>query len=274
MTRSTKQGTGKTTATHTHTHTQSDMLHSTCGPSQRGFPANPSQESLSLSGSLHSWNLETTEELSDLEEDSDQLCVSGLDDSVVEEREEEEKQEEGRLSHFQEDPRAEGITEKWEDEEEEELEKNGLSLAQEPVEDVVMKGGTEDRRLKGDDGMTDGNPATKGAEEEEEEKEEEREEAADSSVAEAELGETPQVNLASVANPMQGDRDEDVTATKATPTNNPRVLSAAARFLAPPPGPRVKTWAMEPANPGGVERPDEEVLSPVKVSELKKRFEA
>ncbi|XP_068448544.1 DENN domain-containing protein 1B [Clinocottus analis] len=50
------------------------------------FPANPSQESLSLSisgsGSLHSWNLETTEELSDLTEDSDWLC---LDSSVPEE---------------------------------------------------------------------------------------------------------------------------------------------------------------------------------------------
>ncbi|XP_034393411.1 DENN domain-containing protein 1B isoform X2 [Cyclopterus lumpus] len=50
------------------------------------FPANPSQESLSLSisgsGSLHSWNLETTEELSDLTEDSDWLC---LDTSVPEE---------------------------------------------------------------------------------------------------------------------------------------------------------------------------------------------
>ncbi|XP_026215612.1 DENN domain-containing protein 1B isoform X2 [Anabas testudineus] len=50
------------------------------------FPANPSQESLSLSisgsGSLHSWNLETTEELSDLTEDSDFLC---LDTSVPEE---------------------------------------------------------------------------------------------------------------------------------------------------------------------------------------------
>lgn len=70
------------------------MLHWTCAPSQRGRPANPSQESLSLSGSLHSWNLETTEELSDLEEDSDQLCVTGLDDSVVEEREEEQEEEE------------------------------------------------------------------------------------------------------------------------------------------------------------------------------------
>ncbi|TKS69012.1 DENN domain-containing protein 1B [Collichthys lucidus] len=53
---------------------------------KRGFPANPSQESLSLSisgsGSLHSWNLETTEELSDLTEDSDWLC---LDTSVPEE---------------------------------------------------------------------------------------------------------------------------------------------------------------------------------------------
>ncbi|XP_010751549.3 DENN domain-containing protein 1B isoform X2 [Larimichthys crocea] len=53
---------------------------------KHGFPANPSQESLSLSisgsGSLHSWNLETTEELSDLTEDSDWLC---LDTSVPEE---------------------------------------------------------------------------------------------------------------------------------------------------------------------------------------------
>nr|XP_046263111.1 DENN domain-containing protein 1B isoform X2 [Scatophagus argus] len=53
---------------------------------KRGFPANPSQESLSLSisgsGSLHSWNLETTEELSDQTEDSDWLC---LDTSVPEE---------------------------------------------------------------------------------------------------------------------------------------------------------------------------------------------
>ncbi|KAK5866272.1 hypothetical protein PBY51_020478 [Eleginops maclovinus] len=51
-----------------------------------GFPANPSQESLSLSisgsGSLHSWNLETTEERSDLTEDSDWL---GLDTSVPDE---------------------------------------------------------------------------------------------------------------------------------------------------------------------------------------------
>lgn len=49
-------------------------------------PANPSQESLSLSisgsGSLHSWNLETTEELSDQTEDSDWHC---LDTSLQEE---------------------------------------------------------------------------------------------------------------------------------------------------------------------------------------------
>ncbi|MED6288147.1 hypothetical protein CHARACLAT_023609 [Characodon lateralis] len=49
-------------------------------------PANPSQESLLLSisgsGSLHSWNLETTEELSDRTEDSDWHC---LDTSLLEE---------------------------------------------------------------------------------------------------------------------------------------------------------------------------------------------
>ncbi|XP_040891544.1 DENN domain-containing protein 1B isoform X2 [Toxotes jaculatrix] len=61
------------------------------GPDSHDFitkrgTTNPSQESLSLSisgsGSLHSWNLETTEELSDLTEDSDWPC---LDTSVPEE---------------------------------------------------------------------------------------------------------------------------------------------------------------------------------------------
>ncbi|XP_063332732.1 DENN domain-containing protein 1B isoform X2 [Pelmatolapia mariae] len=52
----------------------------------RRVPTNPSQESLSLSisgsGSLHSWNLETTEELSDLTADTDWPC---MDTSVPEE---------------------------------------------------------------------------------------------------------------------------------------------------------------------------------------------
>ncbi|KAG7240761.1 hypothetical protein INR49_026533 [Caranx melampygus] len=61
------------------------------GPDSHDFitkriPANPSQESLSLSisgsGSLHSWNLDTTEERSDLLEDSDWLCQ---DSSLAEE---------------------------------------------------------------------------------------------------------------------------------------------------------------------------------------------
>ncbi|XP_075896247.1 DENN domain-containing protein 1B [Nelusetta ayraudi] len=276
---------------------------------KRGLPANPSQESLSLSGSLHSWNLETTEELSDLEEDSDQLCVTGLDDSVAEEREKEEEEEERMegLSQLQED-RREGFTEKWqgkaegeeeeqkvekekkeEEEEEQKVEKekkeeeeeeDGPSLAQDPVEDVAAKGEMEDGGLKGDGGMTDGDPVDIGTEEEEEDVEEEEEEeeeedgVADSSDAVAELAETPQVDPPRAADPRRGDRGEDITAAKATPPNPPRVLSATARFRAPPPEPRVKTWAMEPVDPGGVERPDEEVLSPVKVSELKKRFEA
>ncbi|KAM7393943.1 hypothetical protein PAMP_020776 [Pampus punctatissimus] len=50
------------------------------------IPANPSQESLSLSisgsSSLHSWNVETTEEVTDLTEDSHRSC---LDISVPEE---------------------------------------------------------------------------------------------------------------------------------------------------------------------------------------------
>ena len=78
----------KNSLTHTHTHTHNcDFCSRTgCCVFQRGFPANPSQESLSLSisgsGSLHSWNLETTEEQSDVTEDSDWLC---RDTSVPEE---------------------------------------------------------------------------------------------------------------------------------------------------------------------------------------------
>lgn len=60
-----------------------------CCVFQRGI-ANPSQESLFLSisgsGSLHSWNLETTDELSDLTENSD---WPGPDTSVPEEEESE-----------------------------------------------------------------------------------------------------------------------------------------------------------------------------------------
>lgn len=242
------------------------MLDLTCGPSQRGFPANPSQDSLSLSGSLHSWNPETAEGLSDLEEDSDQLCGTGLDDSVVEEREGEEQNRERLL---QKDLCADGITEKCEDKEEEQK-KNGSSLPQEPVEDGVTGVGMEDRGLKGNDRVTDGDQTTEGAEE----KDEEQEEAADSSVAVAELGETSQFNPQSVTDPQQDNRAEDASAAKATPTNSPKILSAAAHFRVPPSGIRVKTWAMEPAKREGLECPDEEVLSPVKVSELKKRFEA
>lgn len=72
--------------THTYSHKWDFWSNISCCVFQRGFPANPSQESLSLSisgsGSLHSWNLETTEELSDLAEDSDWLCP---DTSVPEE---------------------------------------------------------------------------------------------------------------------------------------------------------------------------------------------
>ncbi|XP_055365216.1 DENN domain-containing protein 1B isoform X2 [Betta splendens] len=83
------------------------------GPDSHDFiakrgPRNPNQDSLSLSindsGSLHSWNLETTEELSDLEEDFDGLC---LDNSLPEEEGTESlvavcemtEQEEGQREH-------------------------------------------------------------------------------------------------------------------------------------------------------------------------------
>ncbi|KAL3996126.1 ribosomal RNA-processing protein 9 [Sarotherodon galilaeus] len=84
----------------------------------RRVPTNPSQESLSLSisgsGSLHSWNLETTEELSDLTADTDLPC---MDTSVPEEEglenmnmQSENKTEEPKIGHRQDGKKQEEVT--------------------------------------------------------------------------------------------------------------------------------------------------------------------
>ncbi|XP_026159437.1 DENN domain-containing protein 1C isoform X2 [Mastacembelus armatus] len=144
-------------------------------------PANPSQESLSLSisgsGSLHSWNLETTEELSDLTQDSDWLCP---DSSVSEEEgtkslltvgemgEQERAQSEDREK--QEEMKVVINRDKGEEiycikncreanlEEEKETEEQGVSLAENPVKEMTER--QEDEGLK--ENRENGQNQTKG----------------------------------------------------------------------------------------------------------------
>ncbi|XP_051240235.1 DENN domain-containing protein 1B isoform X2 [Dicentrarchus labrax] len=138
---------------------------------KRGFPANPSQENLSLSisgsGSLHSWNLETTEELSDLTEDTDWLC---LDNSVPEEegtdsllaacdigeqdsgpREVREKQEEVKVEtndnqEEETDDRNNFKEVKAEEDRKKDCQENSVSLLEDPVKEMAEK--REDEELK------------------------------------------------------------------------------------------------------------------------------
>ncbi|XP_067353937.1 DENN domain-containing protein 1B isoform X2 [Channa argus] len=90
--------------------------------------ANPSQESLSLSisgsGSLHSWNVETTEELSDLAEDSDWLY---LETSVPEEEGTENQVAVGEMGEQEKEP--------WKDREKQEDVKVAINGNQVEVSD-------------------------------------------------------------------------------------------------------------------------------------------
>ncbi|XP_005743745.1 DENN domain-containing protein 1C isoform X1 [Pundamilia nyererei] len=132
----------------------------------RRVPTNPSQESLSLSisgsGSLHSWNLETTEELSDLTADTDWPC---MDTSVPEEKglenmnmQSENKTEEPKNGQRQDGEKQEEVTgaingnqaEETDDQNkfkevklEENIEKQdpgeGVSLWEDPVNEICAK---------------------------------------------------------------------------------------------------------------------------------------
>ncbi|XP_006790826.1 DENN domain-containing protein 1B [Neolamprologus brichardi] len=132
----------------------------------RRVPTNPSQESLSLSisgsGSLHSWNLETTEELSDLTADTDWPC---MDTSVPEEEglenmnmQSENKTEEPKNGQRQDREKQEEVTgaingnqaEETDDQNkfkevklEENIEKQdpgeGVSLWEDPVNEICAK---------------------------------------------------------------------------------------------------------------------------------------
>ncbi|XP_076585578.1 DENN domain-containing protein 1B isoform X2 [Chaetodon auriga] len=320
-----------------------------------GFPANPSQESLPLSisgsGSLHSWNLETTEELSDVTEDSDWPC---LDTSVPEEegmesllaacemgeqesrlREVRQKQEEvkvalngNREEEIDDRQNFEEVTAK--EERKRDNEEKRMSLGEEPVkeavkrEDQLLKEKREDEPNQGVEVLegqeTDATREEEGRENEEEKgkeetgslnkltnlnrhhasMEEELQGQEDSLKPTASPG--PQ-SLIADPEPVAGQGETSEEAEKneerevRQPTSPPKVRSAVQRFQ----GFQVKSRAKELAEPrrpydklqsrenaqthppcdsktskenSCSEGHEEEDLPSIKVSELKKRFEA
>lgn len=197
------------------------------------------------------------------------------------------------------------------------IQEDGVSLGEEPVEDPAVLRGEREEELKDDDKECDEDKereeTDKGTDErdeqQEKDKEKSKEEASDSSNKVTKLEETPgpegnpqpAASLSAIrgAEPQADDQDEAVKAEgkDATKTSSPpKVLSAVAHFQsqAHSQGLPVKTrakelagsnvlWSREKAQQSdsnkadsddrSVER-DEEVLSVIKVSELKKRFEA
>ncbi|XP_043970382.1 DENN domain-containing protein 1B isoform X1 [Gambusia affinis] len=317
-------------------------------------PGNPSQESLSLSisgsGSLHSWNLETTEELSDRTEDSD---WHGLDTSLPEEegaeclrvasevteheakqREVREKRREtdGEINEKQETTNSDNFEEvKMEEEQSKGDHENIASFGENPQE---MTEGKEDERIKDerkDEGIQSEEAAVLQEEEgktnnmqENETKEEMTETQKDTNNDSTETLNLKCVNredplLNSVEKPQRDatvpPEPDDVTAESKPPPSEekesdetpkkeeqgprvtsppPKVLSAVARFQCQSysqQGFQFKSIPKNSAEPAlrcrekvqtpcdldtnkNAEASEEEDRPPVKVSELKKRFEA
>ncbi|XP_059199245.1 DENN domain-containing protein 1B [Centropristis striata] len=307
---------------------------------KRCFPGNPSQESLSLSisgsGSLHSWNLETTEELSDLTEDSDWLS---LDTSVPEEevpaacekgeqenrqREVKEKQEEVKVAingnqEEEIDDRNNFKEEKLEEETTKENQETG-SLGEDPEtekaeeqEDEGLKGKMEEEEQNQSEEVAEGqekrsNDLQKEEAREEEGKEKQQEEGESNKLnqPDAEEEQKQEDNLEPTAPPVEtkppADQKRSSEEVKKEQqgmrqTCPPKVLSAVARFQSQSPGFQVKsrTAALNEAGrtcntknaqtqpPCDSNISEEKTRSEVhekeeppliKVSELKKRFEA
>uniref|UniRef100_A0A1A7XTJ5 DENN/MADD domain containing 1C n=2 Tax=Iconisemion striatum TaxID=60296 RepID=A0A1A7XTJ5_9TELE len=292
-------------------------------------PANPSQESLSLSisgsGSLHSWNQETTEELSDRTEDSDFLF---LDSSVAEEEstdslhldgeigddekrqreemeklkatdttingmQEEEKEENQNQNNFKEvvlgdksnnDPEEDGveeITEIREDEESKEDESQREEVGQEMHKSVI---GNESKATK-------------------EEQQNDTKASLDTCIkldaphsVEEQQGQeetpvAPETQIISADPQLQVKREKSAKNEEQTvrPTPSPpKVMSAAARYQSPSPAKNFQLRSIPKTDPvlqsrknqqtqdtnKNPDSPEEEDHLPVKVSELKKRFEA
>ncbi|XP_014901188.1 DENN domain-containing protein 1C isoform X3 [Poecilia latipinna] len=314
-------------------------------------PGNPSQESLSLSisgsGSLHSWNLETTEELSDRTEDSD---WHGLDSSLLEEegaecllvasevaeheakqREVREKQREsdGEINEKQEITNSDNFKEV---KIEEEPSKEDIASFGESSQETTE--GKEDERMK-DDGKDEGTQSEEVAVLQEEEgktnnvqenetKEEMKETQKDTNNDSTETLNLKCVNredllLNSVGEPQNDatvpPEPDDITAESKPPPSEekesdktpkkeeqgprvtsppPKVLSAVARFQCQPHGQQgfqLRSVSKNSAEPAlrcrekvqtpceldanrNAEASEEEDRPPIKVSELKKRFEA
>ncbi|XP_014860241.1 PREDICTED: DENN domain-containing protein 1C-like isoform X1 [Poecilia mexicana] len=314
-------------------------------------PGNPSQESLSLSisgsGSLHSWNLETTEELSDRTEDSD---WHGLDSSLPEEegagcllvasevaeheakqREVREKQREsdGEINEKQEITNSDNFKEV---KMEEEPSKEDIASFGESSQETTE--GKEDERMK-DDRKDEGTQSEEVAVLQEEEgktnsvqenetKEEMKETQKDTNNDSTETLNLKCVNredlpLNSVGEPQNDatvpPEPDDVTAESKPPPSEekesdktpkkeeqgprvtsppPKVLSAVARFQCQPHGQQgfqLRSVSKNSAEPAlrcrekvqtpceldanrNAEASEEEDRPPIKVSELKKRFEA
>ncbi|XP_029950717.1 DENN domain-containing protein 1B-like isoform X1 [Salarias fasciatus] len=297
--------------------------------------ANPSQESLalSISGSLHSWNLETTEELSDVTEDSDWLRPDssvpeeGTDDvqAVCEEEERERGQRKGGV--------------KWEEAngDQEELDQTndlkevnlGLSVQEKrgSLEDLALNGlmeKQEDEWLKDKKGnehcvdeeggemeqkateMQKQKPGEDGTEPTEKKSEEERGSVRNTHPA-ISAEEQPEAESATPCEPPSpaaagpGEKSEDEEREMRQTPPPPKVQSAKARFQTQGPSQgvpinsRIKALA-EPRRPSNASQspegeesnpprdleaasrseasPDQDGRPPVKVSELKKRFEA
>ncbi|XP_028257460.1 DENN domain-containing protein 1B isoform X2 [Parambassis ranga] len=306
-------------------------------------PANPSQESLFLSisgsGSLHSWNLETTEELSDLTEDSDWLDASmpeeggtesplvpseiGVQHIVPEDTEEQEEVKVAINGNQEEKINAQNnAKEAVFDEEGKQEEEKSLSLGDSPVNEVVEK--QEELQEKREDEQSEktslrtdtetGTNTNVTTEERRDDQEEDNQEGTRSltkpvntnphqpnSVEEHEGNDSQ----TAVSPAGQEHKSEEMAKTeehevRQTPSP-PKVLSAIARFQSqqPSPGFQVKSRARALAEPGRPcatfhsrenaqsntpcdkpetnnrsEGSEEEDRPVIKVSELKKRFEA
>ncbi|XP_054896963.1 DENN domain-containing protein 1B isoform X2 [Poeciliopsis prolifica] len=317
-------------------------------------PGHPSQESLSLSisgsGSLHSWNLETTEELSDRTEDSD---WHGLDTSLPEEegaecllaasevteheakqREVREKRREndGEIHEKQEITNGDNFKEvKIEEERSKDDHESTASFGEsvqemtEGKEDKIIEDERKDKRIQSEEvAVLQEEEGETNNTQENETKEEMKETQKDTSNDSTETLNLKCVNreeplLNSVERPQSDaavpPEPDDVTAESKPPPSEekesdktpqkeeqrarvtsppPKVLSAVARFQCQPysqQGFQLKSISKNSAEPAlrrremvqtrcdldtnqDAEVSEEEDRPPVKVSELKKRFEA
>lgn len=231
-----------------------------------------------------------------------------------------EKQEETKITNQEEELDDRNNVKEVEAEKEggpDDIQEDGVSLGEEPVEDPAVLRGEREEELKDDDEECDEDKereeTDKGTAEREEQQEEDqeksKEEASDSLNKVTKLEETPgpegnpqpAASLSTIrgTEPQPDNQDEAVKmeGKDATKTSSPpKVLSAVARFQSQahsqglPAKTRAKElagsnvfWSREKAqlsdsnkadSDDRSEERDEEVLPVIKVSELKKRFEA